>query len=140
MPIQLTVHECTLAEMALHRLSEIPLKAKTAYHIAKLLKLVKAEVKLYTQARNKYIMEIGTKRDPTDQEKAAGAVLPVTEVMPENREAFGQKDEEMLLVEVSLDYAPLALADLPQDMTAADLFSLGPLVVDTPPLRLVEPV
>lgn len=133
MSVTMTVHECTVAELGLQRISEIRLPAKTAYHIAKLLRLVKAEVKTYQEERNKFIMEIGTKRPPNEEEASRGVREEVTEVLPERRKEFVERDEEMLKVEVTIEWKPLQMSQLPDEMTGADLFSLGSLVVEDDP-------
>lgn len=105
------------AEEALQRLSEVKLPAKQAYHVAKLIRLIKAETQHYHAQREEAIRELG---DAT----ADGSEIRVP---PDKMPEFVKRLNELFAVETRIDWTPLRLADLP-DVTAADLLRLGALV------------
>jgi hypothetical protein len=107
------------AEEALQRLSEIKLPAKQAYHVAKLVRLIKAETQHYHSQREEAIRELGT----------ATADGQEIRVGPDKMPEFMKRLNELFTVETRIDWTPLQLGDLP-DITPADLLRLGPLVTD----------
>src|SRR5215472_1121850 len=96
--IKVTVGELVDVEMsgALNRLSALRLAVKPAYHVHKLVSLVRSELKTYEARRLKLVEEHGTKRDATPMERQQGAKSTVTEVLPgtEAFEAFQADIEE----------------------------------------------
>jgi hypothetical protein len=116
----LTLGELVQAEDALQRLIEVKLPAKQAYHVAKLVRLVKAETQHYHSQREEAIRELGVSSPEHPDE---------IRVPPDKMPEFVKRLNELYSVETKIDWTPLALADLP-DITAADLLRLGPLVID----------
>jgi hypothetical protein len=115
--IPVTLGDLVQAEEALQRLSEVKLPAKQAYHVAKLIRLIKAETQHYHAQREEAIRELG---DAT----ADGSEIRVP---PDKMPEFVKRLNELFAVETRIDWTPLRLADLP-DVTAADLLRLGALV------------
>jgi uncharacterized protein YjiS (DUF1127 family) len=117
--IAVTLGDLVQAEEALQRLSEVKLPAKQAYHVAKLVRLIKAETQHYHSQREEAIRELG--ETSTDGQEVR--------VPPDKMPEFIKRLNEMFAIETRIDWTPLRLADLP-DITAADLLRLGPLVTD----------
>lgn len=115
--IALTLGELVQAEEALERLIEVKLPAKQAYHVAKLVRLVKAETQHYHSQREESIRELG------DAVPDGSEIRVSPDKMPE----FLKRLNELHAVETRIDWTPLHLQDLP-DITPADLLRLGPLV------------
>jgi hypothetical protein len=124
MPITTTLGTLAAAAPALGRLAAQPLPVKSAYTVAKLLKLAGAEIDLFTERRNALIKELGEETD-TPQ----GRVLQVT---PDNMATFTTRLTELAAIDVTLAWTPIDLAALPDTITLspADLLALGPLVTD----------
>jgi len=115
--IAVTLGELVQAEEALQRLIEVKLPAKQAYHVAKLVRLIKAETQHYHAQREEAIRDLG---DAT----ADGLEVRVP---PDKMPEFLKRLNELFSVETRIDWPPLALADLP-DITPGDLLRLGSLV------------
>jgi hypothetical protein len=115
--IPVTLGELVQAEEALQRLAEVKLPAKQAYHVAKLVRLIKAETQHYHAQREEAIRELG---DAT----ADGSEIRVP---PDKMPEFMKRLNELFTVETRIDWTPLSVADLPE-ITAADLLRLGPFV------------
>lgn len=131
MPIKITVRECLTAEPALQHLSNVRYAPKVAYDIARLLLLVRAEIKLYNEDRNKYISDKGVSRPVSEAEIAQGLSGEVTEILdPEERAAFLKRDNEALQTEVTLERNPILIGALSGDITGDTIYHLGPLVDD----------
>lgn len=116
--IALTLGDLVQAEEALQRLIEVKLPAKQAYHVAKLVRLVKAETQHYHSQREDAIRELGVATPDHPDE---------IRVLPDRMPEFLKRLNELYVVETRIDWQPLAIADMPE-MTAADLLRLGPLV------------
>ena len=122
--IPTTLGTLAAAAPALGRLAAQPLPVKSAYTVAKLLKLAGAEIDLFTERRNALIQELGETKDSEQ-----GTVVQVT---ADNVETFTARLTELAGVEVTLAWTPLDLQALPDTITLspADLLLLGPLVAD----------
>lgn len=116
--IAATLGELVQAEEALQRLIEVKLPAKTAYQVAKLMRLVLAETQHFHKQREEAIRELG-KPNPDNPNEVR--------VEPENLQEFGRRLNELYAVETRIDWTALPVGDLP-DITASDLLRLGPLV------------
>lgn len=127
----LTIQECLAAEPALSQLSQERRPAKVSYHIAKLLHLVRQELKIYQGQRDTVIKEMGVSRPPTPQERLQGIRKDVIEVMDDRREEFLVRDAEMTAVSVEIQWTPLVLKDLDgTDVAGSTLLAIGPLLTD----------
>jgi hypothetical protein len=127
--ITTTLGALSLTEPALARLAEVRLPVKTAYQVAKLLRVVKVEASHFEQQRQAYVRELGTERDPTPAERAQGFTDRVVVVGPADQPEFGRRMLELSNLVVELPAAPLALAALGAiDITAADLVALEPIL------------
>lgn len=110
--ISTTLGSLVVAEPALQLLAKLELPERTAYHVAKLLRLVSPELKHFHEKREAYIKEYGEERETTAEEKAAGMGERVTSVTDEKREAFIAKVEELALVPVELAWRPIKISAL----------------------------
>ncbi len=114
--------------IALRALLACKLPVKAGYHIAKLGKLVQAELDLYEERRQELIKSHGAEREVTEAEKAAGLQGPITEVRPEHYKTFKADLDTLRKQEVTLAWGVIPYAYLPAEMTGADLLSLDALV------------
>ena len=122
------------AEPALGRLLEQRVPMRTAYHLSKFAKLVRAETLVYHEQRDALIRELGAPREPTDAERAKGIQGPVTEVTPANLPAFLAKVQELAAVPVTLEWTRLNLSTLDGiQVSGADLLALEPLLTEPEP-------
>lgn len=122
------------AEPALGRLLAVPLPVKTAYHVAKLGRLVREDTAHFHEQRAALIRELGAERDPTDAEKAhGGSDTKVISVTAEHWQEFQTRVAELAAIPVTLAWRPLLLDDLGAiAISGADLLALGPLVTAAP--------
>lgn len=116
--ISVTLGDLVQAEEALKRLIEVKLPAKTAYHVAKLMRLVLAETQHFHSQREEAIRELGKPNPENPSEIRVG---------PECMTDFAGRINELYAVETRIDWTPISVDDLPE-MTASDLLRLGPLV------------
>lgn len=132
MPITATLADCLQAEGALSRLGAQPWPMKTAYHVAKLLRCVRAQTKAFEDLRMAMIKEIGTSRAPTEVERARGAEPEVFEVPPDKMAEYVKRHRELRDRTIVIDWAPLTTDILGADarVSANDLADLGPLLAD----------
>ncbi len=129
--IETTLGALIEAEPALRRLLAKPLPARVAYHLAKLGRMVREEVRHFEEQNQALIKELGAEREPTEAEKARNVPGPITEVKKENLPAFFERRAELLAVEVTLAWGPIALADLgAMEIAGEDLEALDVLIVD----------
>jgi hypothetical protein len=136
MAVQLTLGECVDAEAALGRLAALPWPPKTAYDMAKLLRLLRAETKIFEQQRVALIKELGEGRPPTADEVARGATGEDVFQVPQARmPAYLERYRALRDVQVALDWRALTLAQLADGhrLAGTDLLELGPLLQDDPP-------
>jgi hypothetical protein len=128
--ITTTLGQLANAQEAFDRLIALKLSVKAAYHLKKLLVLVRAELQHFQELRTYLIKELGAEREPTEAEKSrARSAEPVWEVLPENMLAFHAKVIELGNTEATITWGPFDLAWLgTNEVTAADLDVLGPLV------------
>ncbi len=130
--IETTLGALVTAEAALARLAGRQLPIKTAYHVAKLVRLVRAETEHYHAQRTAFIKELGASRDPTPAEKAAGST-EVFEVKSENVQDFQKRMTELDALAVTIAWGPIDLATLGAiEIVAFDLVQLEPLLTGTP--------
>ena len=117
------------AEHALNRLATRQLPLKAAYHLTKLVKLTAEELKFFYDSRNEAVKELGTERETTPAERAAGQGPTVLAVTPENMPEFSKRMNELAAVEAALAWGPLDLTPLTAlVISAEELAQLGPLV------------
>ena len=117
--IKLALGELVVAEPALTRLLEERMPAKTAYHLAKLARLAQQELQHFHAKRNDAIKELGI---PADD----GSITVSAERMPE----FSERMRELGAVEVTLDWGPLLISELPTTISPGDVMRLGVLLLD----------
>jgi hypothetical protein len=124
--ITTTLGTLAAAAPALGRLAAQPLPVKSAYTVAKLLKLAGAEIDLFTERRNALIQELGEEKDGGQGEGR------VVQVKPHYVPTFTARLTELAAIEVTLAVDPLDVTALPDTITVspADLVLLGPLVTD----------
>lgn len=130
--IATTLGQVALAEPALAQIAAIRLPVKTAYHVAKLLRLVQDETRLFQERRNEAIRRHGTERPATAEERAASGPT-IVEVLPghEGWSAFLTEMRELESVSVTLPWGPLTLDMLGQvEIEPSVLLNLGPLLAD----------
>jgi hypothetical protein len=122
--ITTTLGTLAAAAPALARLAAQPLPVKSAYTVAKLLKLAGAEIDHFTELRNAMIQELGEEKDGPE-----GKVVQVT---ADNVPTFTARLTELAALETTLAWDPIDLSKLPDTITVspADLVLLGPLVAD----------
>jgi len=136
MAVTLTLGECVDAAAALARIAALPWPARTAYDMAKLLRLLRAETKIFEERRIALIKELGEARKPTDEELASGALSDeVFQVPPARMPAYLEKYRALRDVQVALEWRALTLAQLNDGhrLAGTDLLELGPLLQDDPP-------
>ena len=146
--ITTTLAELLDAETALAALEQLQLPVKTAYHVAKLTRLVTVETKLFKERRDALIKDLGAERETTDAERAGGAGPTTTQVTPKNWDTYIARVNELGAIAVEIAWRPLTLTELegattgsgpmdnrtqvPTQVRAADLRRLGPLLADEP--------
>jgi hypothetical protein len=120
--IKTTLGELVEAEQVLVRLSSKEgFPYKVIYAIAKMMRLVKTETKIWYGEREKLFDKLGAKKDATSRE-----------ILPDNFEEFQKLLKELNSIEVTINWNPIK-SDTLIDITASDLINLGPLC------ELVEP-
>jgi hypothetical protein len=127
MAITMTLRAVLEAQPALDRLAGEKLPVRLAYHVAKLVKLVRVEVEDFNAQRFKLVKEYGVTRPATEAERPVHGP-EVIEVPPEKIAAFQQELATLVDEPVTFDRAPLSITDTFPNITAADLVALGPLV------------
>jgi hypothetical protein len=120
--IVITIAHLMDAQPALERLASTPLPVKTAFQVAKLLRLARPEIQQFTEHRDALIRELGA-------ERRHGAETLI-EVTPANREAFIAKVQELAALEVTLPIDPVEIAALDgTSVSATDLLALDRFIV-----------
>lgn len=111
------------AQPALDRLAAERLPVKTAYRVAKVLRLVKPEIQQFVDQRNALIRELGAERTlPTGE--------TTIEVTDANRDAFVAKITELASLEIRLDIEPVDVGTLDGvQVSATDLLALERFIV-----------
>jgi hypothetical protein len=108
--ITTTLGQLVMAQEAFDRLLALKLPIKAAYHLKKLLALVRPELQHFNELRNDLIKELDCEGKPAPA-------------------AFQVRIAELAAMNVTLPWGPFDLAWLgDHDITAADLDALGPLV------------
>ncbi len=121
--IATTLGALATADQALARLAALPVPIKTAYHVAKLARLVTAELKFFQARRLEVFRELGDEvPGPTP------GAPPDLRVPPERMAAFGARIDEICAVPVEIAWGPIDLTGLDIRLAAEDLIALGPLV------------
>lgn len=116
--VSATLGELVQAEEALQRLIDVKLPARTAYQVAKLMRLVLAETQHFHKQREESIRELGVPNPDNPNE---------IRVQPDHMADFAARMNELYAVETRIDWTPLSIGELPE-ITASDLLRLGPLV------------
>jgi hypothetical protein len=114
----LTFAQAIAAEQAFASLAKQPVAPKLAYRAAKWLRLLAPETKQFEEQRQALARQHGATDDqpvPNDQIAAFVAEL-----------------NELAVVEVTIDYAPLAMAELESfpSICADDIARLGPCLLE----------
>jgi len=120
--ITTTLGALVQAEAALPAICAVKLSPKSAYHVAKLARLVAIDTKHFHVERDALITELGTKRDDGGFE-----LKPDSDQMA----TFVAKVTELAAVPVEIPWGPIALDMLGDEkVSAQELAALGPLVAD----------
>lgn len=122
-PITMTMAELDAAQPALTRLLAQRLPARAAYHLAKLARLLTADLQYLRDHRAALFQEFG-QPSGTAPDGSTFFTIP-----PEHRDAFGRRWREVMAVPVEIAWTPLAF-DVLGEITPEDLLALGPLVAD----------
>lgn len=135
--ITMTLGELVDADPALGKLGRIKTKdlpapnaVKTEYHLRRLLKKVKSELKHYSEAQKEWFEELGAERTSTAFEEQRTGLRKIMEILPQNQVLFRQREKEQRAIVVTIDWNPLDPADIRGvgELTVEDLVLLGPLV------------
>lgn len=131
--MQTTLKVLANAEPALRRLAAQKVSVKPAYHIARLLDVVRGETAEFHKQHDELVRRLGKERPLTsDEQKTIGTgVTSMIEVTPDNREEFAKKLAELEAIEVTIDKWLMTI-DLLEGfaVSADDIASLGPLVLE----------
>jgi hypothetical protein len=113
-------------EKALERLGARALPPKVAYTAAKLLSLVRKELRIYRELHDKLVKEYGVETTPGSYQ-----------VPPTRMVEFVTALSEVLETTVSIDWTPLTLDELGADpLRPDDLVALEPFITPAPPPKL----
>lgn len=104
---------------------------KVVYHVAKLARLVEAEVAIYVEKRKALIEEFGDERKPTAAEQKIHGPAPITEVSdPKKFKKFTKQLNELGETDVVINWSAVRLSELSEiDLSAETLLQLGNLIV-----------
>lgn len=133
MQVETTLGVLAGAEPALARLAALKLPARTAYHIAKLVTLVRQETKHFHDQRLARIKEFGEARPATPPERAMTGDDTVYECRPDTKgwTEFQKTVTELVGVRSTVAWGPIKLSWLgTSEVAAEDLVALGPLLED----------
>ena len=127
--MRVKMHEIIDAMPALSVFAQKELPAKAAYRISKLVKKLHSEQREFSDARNKAIQKYGHKV----KKSIRGVEQEVTEVSPENAEAFTAEVNALLASDVELDgVAKVSFADIEKlDIAPAVLSDLS-FIIEEP--------
>jgi len=129
--IETTLGACIDAEPCLSRLAAQAWPVKTAYHLAKLTRLVRVEVAAFEEQRSVLVQKFGAARPPTEAERARGAADEVFEVGADNLTAYLQQFRELRSASATIAWQPLTLTELDDagvSVMGTDLIGLGPFL------------
>lgn len=123
--ISTTLGSLAQAEAVLASCCTLKLAAKSAYHVAKLARLVAQETRHFYEQRDALIKELGTKREDGGFElKRDSDAFP----------RFGEQINELAAVPVEIPWSPITLEMFGDEkVSAADLQALGPLFAEPEP-------
>jgi len=127
-----TLGACVDAEPALSRLAAHTWPVKTAYHIARLLKLVREESRAFEDERVKLVRALGVARPPTETEQARGLRDEVIEVPADKLKDYLQQHADLRAVPATIGWAPLTVDMIEaqtQPIPATDL-DIGPFLLE----------
>jgi hypothetical protein len=128
MAIEMTLEECAIAEAALARLSALVWPIRTAYHMSKLLRLMRAELRVAEQERLALVKELGCERPTNEMERNSGMGHRIIEVPSEKMDEFQDRRQAIVNQTLRLDWAPLTLDEFgEQKVSAIDIADLGPV-------------
>jgi hypothetical protein len=118
--IEMNLGSLVIADNALDQLLEMKFSAKTAYHIAKLARLVKEEVRHFNDKRDSLIRELGEMNGNNTMK-----------VKPENMEEFVKQINELASVKIEVNWKPIPLDEISgNEITGSILLKLDSLVSD----------
>ena len=129
--IEMTLKDVTEAAPALRKLMGCAkMGAKTKYHAAKLGRLFQTEMDIYEEKRQEMVKEMSTERDATEAEQRSGMTPRIFSVPPEKLEEFKRRHKELLDVKVEIAWSPFPFEELPDDLDAIDIMTLGALLTE----------
>jgi len=89
-------------------LLDLDLPIKTSYRVTKIVKIVNEEFQIYEEKRSSLVKKYGGEVE----EEVNGNIEKIFKVLPENMSSFIEDHNELVSVDVSLDFEPLKLSDL----------------------------
>ncbi len=119
------------AEPIINELAKVRRSAASRYHVGKLIKQVREEVKHFNEERESLIKELGEERDPTELEKKAGQFDKLIAVPPPKIMEFITRLNEVAKIEVELDDKYLLTQEMLKDdlLSVDDEITLGSLLI-----------
>ena len=119
--MKLKLSQLVLSAPALQRLNAQPVKARIAFTLGKISRLIDPELKAYDEARVKLLKELGIVSDADPQRYELG----------DNAEKFVAELNDLLAQEVEIDFRPVPFADIEKvEISAADVLALDWLITD----------
>jgi len=120
--MKFTLAEIRWMEKGLSAITQLPLPIKMSYKLAKLLNFCTQEMIAVEQARVELVKRL------SEDTNSPGEMR----VTPENEEIFRTEFSQLLQEEVEMDFIPIKLSDLGDDikLTPAELASLIKIIDD----------
>jgi len=130
--MEIKLGQLVQAEEVLNTIGKQSVSIKTAYHLAKLMKLVKEETSIYHLKREEFIKELGEKREPTKEELAKGVNGEIFEVAKDKIPEFVKQINELSEISVTIDKWLLLTLELLEniDISAQDVLFLDSLIIE----------
>ena len=118
--MKISLAEVKGLEGSLSKIFEKDVNIKIAYRLSVLLKKLSEEMALLEENRVKLVKQYGTEDEQTKS----------MSVLPENSQAFFDAFNELMQVEVKIDFEPIALKDLGDiELSASDMAKLAGLII-----------
>lgn len=124
--IEITLSELLDSSSVMQELAKKPMKTKTAFQTARLMREIEKEYTLFQDSRKKLIEKYGEKDESGELKTDENGNFTVPK---ESIEAFNTELREMLEQTLSLNVEPILLDDLSEaDFTPADMMLLAPFI------------
>lgn len=119
------------AAPSVRALAALVLSAKQAYHIAKLVRLIEVEERIFVEKRDALIKKFGAEREATEKELSSGAAPTVWSVLPANMDDFRREVADLATLPVAIEWKPITLSMLGDSkVSGGELAALGPFLVE----------